>query len=91
VDNTYLFTAMCKFFDIKYKNPTVTEEEPKPFIKTASLEENLTRSTQRHFQKPTFILFLSGQLSSLGTKKRGRKMIDASCPLSVSPGTTIAV
>ena len=39
VDNTYLFTAMCKFFGIKYKNPTMTEEEAKPFIKTASLEE----------------------------------------------------
>jgi len=39
VDNTHLFSAMCKFFDIKYKNPTMTEEEAKPFIKTASLEE----------------------------------------------------
>ena len=39
VDNTYLFTAMCKFFDIKYKNPTMTEEEAKPFIKTVSLRD----------------------------------------------------
>jgi alkaline phosphatase len=39
VDNTYLFTAMCKFFGIQYQNPTITEEEAKPFIKTASLEE----------------------------------------------------
>lgn len=39
VDNTYLFSAMCEFFDTKYKNPTMTEEEAKPFIKTASLEE----------------------------------------------------
>ncbi len=39
VDNTYLFAAMCEFFGIKYKNPTMTEEEAKPFIKTASLEE----------------------------------------------------
>ncbi len=39
VDNTYLFSAMCKFFGIKYQNPTMTEEEAKPFIKTASLEE----------------------------------------------------
>ncbi len=39
VDNTYLFSAMCEFFGIKYKNPTMTEEEAKPFIKTASLEE----------------------------------------------------
>jgi alkaline phosphatase len=39
VDNTYLFTAMCEFFGIRYKNPTMTEEEAKPFIKTASLRE----------------------------------------------------
>jgi alkaline phosphatase len=39
VDNTYLFHAMCKFFDIKYKNPTMTEEEAKPFIKTVSLND----------------------------------------------------
>ncbi|MBM4309005.1 MAG: alkaline phosphatase [Deltaproteobacteria bacterium] len=39
VDNTYLFTAMCKYFGIQYQNPTMTEEEAKPFIKTASLEE----------------------------------------------------
>jgi alkaline phosphatase len=39
VDNTYLFTAMCEFFGIKYKNPTMTEEEAKPFIKTASLRD----------------------------------------------------
>jgi alkaline phosphatase len=39
VDNTYLFSAMCKFFGIQYQNPTMTEEEAKPFIKTASLEE----------------------------------------------------
>jgi alkaline phosphatase len=39
VDNTYLFNAICKFFGIKYQNPTMTEEEAKPFIKTASLEE----------------------------------------------------
>lgn len=39
VDNTYLFSAMCEFFGIKYKNPTMTEEEAKSFIKTATLEE----------------------------------------------------
>ena len=39
VDNTYLFTAMCEFFGIKYKNPTMTEEEAKPFIKTVSLRD----------------------------------------------------
>ena len=39
MDNTYLFSAICKFFDIQYKNPTMTEEEAKPFIKTASLND----------------------------------------------------
>jgi alkaline phosphatase len=39
VDNTYLFTAMCKFFGIQYQNPSMTEEEAKPFIKVASNEE----------------------------------------------------
>jgi alkaline phosphatase len=39
VDNTYLFSAMCEFFGIRYKNPTMTEEEVKPFIKTVSLRD----------------------------------------------------
>jgi alkaline phosphatase len=39
VDNTYLFSALCKFFVIRYRNPTMTEEEARPFIKTASLDE----------------------------------------------------
>jgi alkaline phosphatase len=39
VDNTYLFSAMCEFFGIRYTNPTMSEEEAKPFIKVASLEE----------------------------------------------------
>jgi alkaline phosphatase len=39
VDNTDLFAAMCRFFGIRYQNPTMTEEEARPFIKTASLEE----------------------------------------------------
>lgn len=39
IDNTNLFDAMCKFFGIKYKNPTMAEEEAKPFIKIASVEE----------------------------------------------------
>lgn len=47
VDNTYLFSAMCKFFGIKYQNPAMTEEEAKPFIKTASLEE-WRRHMERH-------------------------------------------
>lgn len=47
VDNTYLFSAMCKFFGIKYQNPAMTEEEAKPFIKTASLDE-WRRHMERH-------------------------------------------
>jgi len=39
VENTYLFSAMCEYFGIRYTNPTMTEEEAKPFIKIASLEE----------------------------------------------------
>jgi len=39
IDNTHLFNVMCRFFGIKYKNPTMTEEEAKSFIKVASLEE----------------------------------------------------
>jgi alkaline phosphatase len=39
VDNTYLFNAMCKFFGIQHKNPTMTEEDAKPLIKTVSLRE----------------------------------------------------
>ncbi|MFN3921705.1 MAG: alkaline phosphatase, partial [Caldimicrobium sp.] len=39
VDNTYLFQAMCQYFGIKYKNPSLTEKEAQAFIKVASLEE----------------------------------------------------
>jgi len=39
VDNTDLFSAMCEFFSVKHQNPTMTEEEAKPLIKTASLKE----------------------------------------------------
>jgi len=39
MDNTYLFNAMVEYFGIKYKNPTMTEEEAKSFIKTASLKD----------------------------------------------------
>jgi alkaline phosphatase len=39
VDNTHLFDVICRFFGIKYKNPMMTEEEAKPFIKVASMEE----------------------------------------------------
>jgi alkaline phosphatase len=45
VDNTYLFTAMCKFFGIKFKNPTMTEEEAKPLVKTVSM-----RDWERHMK-----------------------------------------
>ncbi|MFN3480948.1 MAG: alkaline phosphatase [Thermodesulfovibrionales bacterium] len=39
VDNTCLFQAMCKYFGIKYKNPAMTEEDAKSFMKVASIEE----------------------------------------------------
>jgi alkaline phosphatase len=45
VDNTYLFDAMCKYFGIQFKNPAMTEEDAKPLIRTASLEE-----WQRHME-----------------------------------------
>jgi alkaline phosphatase len=39
IDNTYVFTAMCKYLGLSYQNPAMTEEEARPFIKTASAAE----------------------------------------------------
>ncbi|MFN3505650.1 MAG: alkaline phosphatase [Caldimicrobium sp.] len=39
IDNTDFFKVMCKYFEIKYENPKMTEEDAKPFIKVATLEE----------------------------------------------------
>lgn len=39
IDNTDLFKIMCRHFGISYKNPSMREEDAKPFIKTASMEE----------------------------------------------------
>lgn len=39
MDNTLIFNVMCRFFGIKYKNPVMTENDAKTFIKVASLEE----------------------------------------------------
>jgi alkaline phosphatase len=39
IDNTYLFDVMCRFMGVKYKNPSMTEEEAKSHIKTASVAE----------------------------------------------------
>jgi alkaline phosphatase len=44
-DNTYLFTAMCSYFGLKFKNPSMTEEEAKPLAKTVS-----RRDWQRHMK-----------------------------------------
>ena len=39
VDNTYLFEVICRYFGISYKNPSMTPEQAKPFIKTTSISE----------------------------------------------------
>ncbi len=39
VDNTYLFEVMCRYFGISFKNPSMTPEQAKPFIKTTSAGE----------------------------------------------------
>jgi alkaline phosphatase len=39
IDNTYLFNVMCRFMGVKYKNPSMTEEQAKPHIKTTSVAE----------------------------------------------------
>lgn len=38
-ENTYLFDVMCRFFGVTHKNPSMTEEEAKQYIKVASAEE----------------------------------------------------
>ncbi|MDI6725629.1 MAG: alkaline phosphatase [Smithellaceae bacterium] len=45
VDNTYLFSAMCDYFGIKYQNPAMTEEEAKAYLKVAS-----ARDWERHME-----------------------------------------
>jgi alkaline phosphatase len=45
VDNTYLFEVMCRYFGISFKNPSMTPEQAKPFVKTASASE-----WQRHMK-----------------------------------------
>jgi alkaline phosphatase len=37
IDNTYLFTAMCRYFGLTFKNPSMTEEEARSYLKTVSL------------------------------------------------------
>jgi len=39
VDNTDLFKVMCKFFHVRFTNPTMTSTAAKPYIRTASREE----------------------------------------------------
>jgi alkaline phosphatase len=45
VDNTYLFEVMCRHFGISHKNPSITPEQAKPYIKTATAAE-----WQRHMK-----------------------------------------
>ncbi|GER93138.1 alkaline phosphatase [hot springs metagenome] len=39
VDNTDLFGVMCDYLGIKHRNPSMSENEAKPLIKTASWDE----------------------------------------------------
>ncbi|MGC8769282.1 twin-arginine translocation signal domain-containing protein [Calditerrivibrio sp.] len=39
VDNTDLFKYMTKFFKINYKNPQMTAEEARSFLKSVSMKE----------------------------------------------------
>ena len=39
VDNTYLFEVMLRYFGISFKNPSMTLEQAKPYIKTSSVRE----------------------------------------------------
>jgi alkaline phosphatase len=39
IDNTYLFTAMCRYFGLRYKNPSMTEEEARSYHKAISLRD----------------------------------------------------
>jgi alkaline phosphatase len=45
VDNTYLFDVMCRYFGVSFKNPSMTPEQAKPYIKTVSASE-----WQRHMK-----------------------------------------
>ncbi|HEY5523460.1 MAG TPA: alkaline phosphatase, partial [Desulfuromonadaceae bacterium] len=39
VDNTYLFEVMCRYFGVSFRNPSMTPEQAKPFLKTVSAGE----------------------------------------------------
>jgi alkaline phosphatase len=39
IDNTDLFKVMCKFFHVRFINPTMTSSAAKAYIRTASREE----------------------------------------------------
>ncbi|MBZ0157380.1 MAG: alkaline phosphatase [Alphaproteobacteria bacterium] len=39
VENTYLFTVLCSYFGIKYKNPSLSYDEAKQYLKTVSAGE----------------------------------------------------
>jgi alkaline phosphatase len=39
VDNTYLFEVMCRYFGISHRNPSMTQEQARPFMQKASAAE----------------------------------------------------
>ncbi|HOV90370.1 MAG TPA: alkaline phosphatase [Syntrophorhabdaceae bacterium] len=39
IDNTQVFHGMCRYFGIKYKNPSLNEDQARSYIKVASLED----------------------------------------------------
>ena len=39
IENTDLFKVMCKFFHVRFTNPTMTSSAAKPYIRTASRED----------------------------------------------------
>lgn len=39
IDNTDLFKVMCKFFHVRFTNPTMSAKAAKPYIKVVSREE----------------------------------------------------
>jgi len=45
IDNTALFQVMCRYFGITHRNPAMTEEQAKPFLKIVSAHE-----WQRHLR-----------------------------------------
>lgn len=47
IDNTYLFTAMCRYFGLTFKNPSMTEKEAGSYLKPIALGD-WHRHIKRH-------------------------------------------